>query len=112
LPAVQIERFGDGRDDQAEVVGQQVGAAQVDGAGRQARGAARAGRLRAESFDRLLDQIPGVRCDVTVMDTPVCAAMSRTVTRRLAGLGICYTFLFHDRQHSRTACHPVEQPIH
>src|SRR2546430_1525354 len=32
------------------------------------------------------------------MDTPVCAAISRTVTRRPSGrLTICYTAVFHDR---------------
>src|ERR1700748_2686957 len=36
--------------------------------------------------------------DTVAMDTPVCAAMSRTVTRRPSGrLTICYTAVFHDR---------------
>jgi hypothetical protein len=34
------------------------------------------------------------------MDTPVSAARSRTVTRWLRGLLICYTFLFHHAQHN------------
>ena len=61
LAAVQVERLGDRRDDQSEVVGQQVGAADEDGAGA-GRAASRA--AAAELVDGLLHQLTGAGGDM------------------------------------------------
>ena len=98
-PTVQVEGLGDGRHDRAEIVGEQVRAAQEDGtAGHRRRRAApsrsAAARTRSRVGAATLGWPLSAR-ETVAMETPVSAAMSRTVAR----LAICYTRLFHSHHH-------------